>query len=811
MGHFAGRFDIQLTMKAIYESDPNKHMDIICSGNKIYQLTIKGGHEYKQIKFLDSYNFFPMALDKVGDALSLPNEVREKGKGYFPHAYNRIENYNTIRACLPPEQDYYVDSMLPAKYNKFHKWYVANKHKSFDLTKELREYGRNDVDLLLHALVKYRQLVRQITQTPYEDVYAHCTTLAGSTLRDIRMNHLEDETIAIIPRRGYIRRETQSRIALKFLKWYAAKHKKDVQHRDNRNERWITLPSGKKARVDGFIEEDNTVIEVQGCYWHGCPKHHWKRDKPLPDAKTPEELYADSQKRIEQIQAVGYKVCVYWECEIKEMLRKDHEMKEFFERCHDTNFIHFDDAFFGGRTNTHSLYANAENGKIFYADIQSLYPYCLFYSEFPVGIPEHRNFDKKVSWNKPNDVTEKGIYKVCITPPRNLFLPVLPVRIKETLMFPLCFKCAHENVSTRWCRHIDCKHDDHERQFVSTCTHIELKKALEKGYKVTHVYDAYVWSKWSTTLFRDYIKKNLKVKIESSGIPANFSEADKKKYRKEIQERYGFDLDVANWVLNEGLRTIAKLRLNSSWGKFGQRDDLSKTAICRSQYEVDEIFNMDGIKIKDCRLVTENTMFIRYKFLDEFVSESNFSNVVVALYTTSSARLRLYEFMEECERNGGNVLYTDTDSIICQAAKLPITIGNFLGDMVLEKPNHDILEFISGGAKQYGLRLRHKESGEESYELKLRGITLDKTTDSLINFHQFKRLVQENTEVRQQITTSYNRIQPSLYGGVRSIIQEKRYQPVINKGVFSDTPDDTRIYPYGYSFSSINRQPFVVK
>jgi len=161
--------------------------------------------------------------------------------------------------------------MQAGKYAKFRAWYDSNRFTRFNLPEQLRLYGQNDVDLLLHALVEYRKLVRKISDAEFDDVYYHCTTLAGTTLRDIRMKHLEESTIAIIPRRGYSRQETQSRIALKFLKWLAHERGVQIQHRDHKGEKRIQLPDGKITRVDGYIESINempaSIIEIHGCYW----------------------------------------------------------------------------------------------------------------------------------------------------------------------------------------------------------------------------------------------------------------------------------------------------------------------------------------------------------------------------------------------------------------------------------------------------------------------------------------------------------------------------------------------------------------
>jgi len=266
-------------------------------------------------------------------------------------------------------------------------------------------------------------------------------------------------------------------------------------------------------------------------------------------------------------------------------------------------------------------------------------------------------------------------------------------------MFPLCAKCSQDNVTKDWCFPIQCQHSPQERSFVSTSSHLELEKALSKGYQISHVYECYIWEKWSTTLFADYIRKNLKVKIEASGIPSGMDFAAQERYIQQVWERYGIRIERAKWVLNEGLRTIAKLRLNSSWGKFAQRDNLDQVELCRNRFDLDAIFNNPAFKVKDCVPITDDVVLVNYRRKEEYAVENQFSNVVIALYTTSAARLRLYEFMEQCESNGGRVLYTDTDSIIMQSCndQIPVEIGHFLGDMELEKPSYEIMEFVSGG------------------------------------------------------------------------------------------------------------------
>jgi hypothetical protein len=54
----------------------------------------------------------------------------------------------------------------------------------------------------------------------------------------------------------------------------------------------------------------------------------------------------------------------------------------------------------------------------------------------------------------------------------------------ERLLFSCCYRCAKKfrHINTRQ-QHL-CPHNDAERAFVTTTTHIELEEALRRGYVV---------------------------------------------------------------------------------------------------------------------------------------------------------------------------------------------------------------------------------------------------------------------------------------------------------------------------------------
>jgi hypothetical protein len=110
-----------------------------------------------------------------------------------------------------------------------------------------------------------------------------------------------------------------------------------------------------------------------------------------------------------------------------------------------------------------------------------------------------------------------------------------------------------------------------------------LKKALEKGYVVQRIYE--VWNFDETEhydpktktggLFTDYVNTFLKMKQEAGGWQEWCqSENDKWRYIRDYHEKDGILLDYKNIKNNHGLRALAKLMLNSFWGKFGQRSNM---------------------------------------------------------------------------------------------------------------------------------------------------------------------------------------------------------------------------------------------
>jgi len=123
----------------------------------------------------------------------------------------------------------------------------------------------------------------------------------------------------------------------------------------------------------------------------------------------------------------------------------------------------------------------------------------------------------------------------------------------------------------------DCEHiKDKERALTSTWVLDEVRLALEKGYKIFEIYEVYEYQvtqfnpdtgEWG--MFVDYINTFLKLKGEASGYPGRVpSPEDEKRYVESFWQSEGIRLDRESIKSNTAKRGLAKLYLNSMWGKL---------------------------------------------------------------------------------------------------------------------------------------------------------------------------------------------------------------------------------------------------
>ena len=102
-----------------------------------------------------------------------------------------------------------------------------------------------------------------------------------------------------------------------------------------------------------------------------------------------------------------------------------------------------------------------------------------------------------------------------------------------------------------------------ERALRGTWPHIEIVKAVEKGYRLLKLLEVWHWQSWTENLFADYISTFYAVKETASGWPSWVKNEDnRQQHIQNMLELDGVQLDPSKVEHNPGLRQVAKLALN---------------------------------------------------------------------------------------------------------------------------------------------------------------------------------------------------------------------------------------------------------
>ncbi|KAL9982832.1 hypothetical protein ACROYT_G004941 [Oculina patagonica] len=782
----------------------NRIINQVRNGGKLMQVT------FDKIRFIDSLSFFQMPLSAFPKTFGLV----ELKKGFFRHFINTPENQDYV-GHIPDKQHYMPETMSVGGRKDFETWHDEQvaMNVEFDFQKELIEYCESDVKLLKEGCLTFKRLFEKQSEfNPFDNM-----TIASACNRDLRQNRMAPNTIASEPLHGWRMKTNHSKVSLEWLHWkeHCLLESPDdlhhesvgirIQHAANQGE--YRIPNSRYT-VDGYDEETNTVYEFEGCFWHGCPECYPNRTefhKRLED-RCADDVYQCTQKKIQFLKDKGYNVVTVWECEWERMKKEKEEIKAFVNNLDIVEPLNPRDAFCGGRTNAVKLYhqADEENEEeIKYYDYTSLYPYVNKNSTYPIGHPDI------IFQPGHTDISRFfGIAKCTVLPPYGLYHPVLPLRQNDKLTFPLCRTCVEEEMAKPMLdRTFVCSHTVEQRKITGTWCTPELEVAVEKGYKILRIHEAWNFPERQEGLFANYVNTWLKIKEEASGWPSHVGD-DPEKQRQYVEDyfaREGIRLDPSNIKKNPGLRTLAKLMLNSMWGKFGQKPNKTQVREFDDPVSFSEFHESDKYDIRYVSVLTEQRVEIHFKHKLEDDPVSPNLNIFVAAFTTCWARLRLYEALDLLQER---VLYFDTDSVVfvTRPGEQNPSLGDYLGDFKDELSTGDyIIEFASGGPKNYGYLTKN---GKE--ECKVRGISLNSEGSKQLNYRVLRQNVIDDIQqplqsgVRQtDVVKPYHIVRNAKQYAIETVPQTKKYQMVFGKRVI----DTALFYTYPYGYSQLDPRP----
>ena len=682
--------------------------------------------KHDRIRFIDSLSFFQMPLSAFPKTFGLT----ELKKGYFQHKFN-IPEHQTYVGIVPALDYYMPETMSTEGKQAFEKWHQEQRANNivFDFQQELVAYCKSDVRLLKEGCLTFKRLFETLTSfNPFDHI-----TIASACNLDLRMNRMIPNSIASEPSLGWKNRINQSNAAIEWLTWCQQQQVPNLQHGRNAGE--YRIP-GTKFHVDGFDVTTNTVYEFHGCFWHGCPRHYPNRhEKHLRHCdRTMQDVYETTQQRTQTLRAEGYTVVEMWGCDWISLKDSYPDIRTFVANLQNTEPLNPREAFCGGRTNAVKLYHHVTSSqKIHYIDVTSLYPWVNKTSVYPKGHPTF------ISQPGHTDIQEYfGLIQCKVLPPRDLYHPVLPYRHDSKLLFPLCASCVEDEMPKRpWERTAECNHTDEQRTLTGTWCSPELDKAVELGYEVQYIYEVWHFEETCEGLFRDYVNTWLKIKQEASGWPAGVETEDQKQaYIQDYFQHEGIQLEYDKIQKNPGLRTLAKMMLNSMWGKFGQRLNKTQVQTFDDPHQFHQFLDTDTLDVRHVSVINDDMVEVHYQYQDQDIPVSPNLNIFVAAFTTCWACLKLYDALEQL---GERVLYYDTDSVIywTDENQSNPTLGNYLGDFSSELPDDDyIVEFVSGGPKNYGYT-----TNKGKVECKVRGFRLNSEGKTQLNYGAMRQNV----------------------------------------------------------------------
>ena len=238
------------------------------------------------------------------------------------------------------------------------------------------------------------------------------------------------------------------------------------------------------------------------------------------------------------------------------------------------------------------------------------------------------------------------------------------------------------------------------------------------------------------------------------------------------------------------------LSLFSFWGKFGERLNKPMTVTIQNPSDLYALLYDTTKDVSTLRICTDEVLEAVYTSIDANANKGSKTNIFIAAFTTCHARLELYKSLDALQ---DRVLYYDTDSVIFRWAPglVDIPTGDYLGDMKDELEGDSIVEFVSGGAKNYAYRT---VGGKTC--CKVRGFTLNVRGAARLNFHTMKANILSELDDPQDerrtlsITDPYFFTRDVPHKRIRLGPREKRYGLVFDKRVIDVSSRTSR--PYGF-------------
>lgn len=374
-------------------------------------------------------------------------------------------------------------------------------------------------------------------------------------------------------------------------------------------------------------------------------------------------------------------------------------------------------AYTGGMVDVYKP-TNDANTKVNSYDVNSLYPFSMKEFNIPIGTPKY--FEGDISLIDPKAF---GIFEVEIETPTDLKYPVLQTKVQTD--------SGNRTIAPlgNW-----------KGWYLSA----EIYNAMEYGYKFK-ILRGYLFDKGN--IFTDFVEFLYNLKFNSKKGTPNYM--------------------------------IAKLILNSLYGKFGTEPEMENHVILNSdkakeyhnKYVVTNVIDLGNNKELLSYFRPDN------KFTENNKPSSKNTSIAVALAITAYARIHMAYLKKLALALGLVIYYMDTDSLALSGKLDDNFIGNELGKLKLE---HVFNEVVYLAPKVYAGRT-------DSYDyIKVKG------AKNSVSFEEIKKLLQkdETLEINQEkwykhIDEGHFSVNKEIY--TLMLTDNKRELIFNSEGIFVDT------------------------
>lgn len=817
-----GSYDIHFLLRVLERCEiQHTYVPSPTSNHKFIQITIT--HDDLNIRFIDFMRFIPGSLKSIANAFEIP-----VSKGDFPHKFNNGDHDNYI-GRIPPlftNDDWWSlkFSKSDKDKNNFIKWYndqslvyctcdsecTCNKMK-WDFQIEIKKYCLLDVVVLAEIVKAYRDACMN-----FDEIEEKIMNWSAPRIDPLQFMTLPQITISTFvngfesmnnPNYDFngvytlsnTQRGGRMKEAILWIYNLQKQQNEKIYYLGNSTKEWYDFDLN--IHFDGYCQDTDTVYLYLDCLYWGCPQcmqefHEFNEKIPLRG------MYASAVKDhleclIHEINSKYTNLVYIWHHDF------NIPISDYMMNC--IELFDPEECFYGGRCEVFKPWCKPkEDEQIHYYDVTSLYPSVYAHHVLPLGKPIHLIGENIESFRLHPTHPDRyyGFVKCHVVPNKKDMIGLLPQRDEESgrLMFPV-----HP---------------------MTGCWYTtELYLAMQNGYEVTEVYEVYHWSERnrSDQHIKPYVDYFFRMKQEAEGwkkLGAS-SEDPTEEEKDQIVERLYIQNGNLGRIrkrkvkLNPVLRALAKLYLNSFWGKLAQKKSKTCHLTVYGAQQLLDLINNPFVLLESCKFreISAGVYKVSFSLKEEYLKAVAHGNLFIGAAVTATARCVLHSKMLIIGPE--YIIYCDTDSIVfLYKIIMGLLTDVGLGKWTNEYPYHEILQFYGLAPKLYSLMLEEKTSNTISETFRTKGIQLTLENKKKMAFENIKPLIEKlitgvennyTVEVDNMniFTNSTNNNLP--FGQVYTRYNKKEVRGLITKRFFKlvseinwNEINEIQTYPYGY-------------